>query len=167
MRGLTRWLVHRHTDMPGVEDYFDGYAVAGGRLAGLQVPVDVLAAADDPIIPVDTLHTLQLPAHSTLEIVEHGGHCGFIEGASLRGFARTWVAARLIAALEPQVPEGTTAAARRRPRCGERERREAMGLDVVEQPLDRDERGHRRRHERDGERIQSPTRRRPRRAQQS
>jgi len=101
MRGLTRWLVQRHTDMGGVEDYFDGYAVAGGRLADLKIPVSVLAAADDPIIPVDTLHALQLPAHSTLEIAEHGGHCGFIEGASLRGFAERWVGARLSAALEP------------------------------------------------------------------
>lgn len=100
MRGLTRWLVHRHTDMPDVEDYFNGYAVAGGRLAALQVPVSVLAAADDPIIPVDTLHALQLPAHSTLEIAEHGGHCGFIEGPTLRGFAERWVTARLLAAVD-------------------------------------------------------------------
>jgi predicted alpha/beta-fold hydrolase len=68
-------------------------------MAGLQVPVSVLAAADDPIIPVDTLQALQLPAHSTLEIAEHGGHCGFIEGPDLRGFAERWVAANLEAAL--------------------------------------------------------------------
>ena len=99
MRGLTRWLVESYTTLGGVEDYFDGYAVAGGRLANLQVPVSVLAAADDPIIPVDTLKQLQLPAHSTLEIAEHGGHCGFIEGPDLRGFAERWVASRLEAAL--------------------------------------------------------------------
>lgn len=99
MRSLTHWLVKKHTDMPGIDDYFDGYAVAGGRLSALQVPVSVLAAADDPIIPVDTLHALQLPAHSTLEIAEHGGHCGFIESFSLRGFAERWVGARLNDAL--------------------------------------------------------------------
>lgn len=102
MRGLTRWLVRQHTDMLGVEEYFNGYAVAGGRLASLQVPVSVLAAADDPIIPIDSLHALQLPAHSTLEVAEHGGHCGFIEGPSLRGFAERWVGLRLNEALEPQ-----------------------------------------------------------------
>ena len=99
MRALTHWLVKKHTDMPDVEDYFTGYAVAGGRLSALSVPVSVLAAADDPIIPVDTLHALQLPAHSSLEVAEHGGHCGFIEGPSLRGFAERWVAARLEEAL--------------------------------------------------------------------
>jgi len=100
MRSLTRWMVQQHTDMVDVEDYFNGYAVANGRLSALQVPVSVLAAADDPIIPIDTLQALQLPAHSLLEIAEHGGHCGFIEGASLRGFAERWVALRLHAALE-------------------------------------------------------------------
>ncbi|HMB57348.1 MAG TPA: alpha/beta fold hydrolase [Arenimonas sp.] len=99
MRGLTHWLVKRHTDKHDVEDYFAGYAVAGGRLAALQIPVSVLAAADDPVIPIDTLKALQLPAHSTLEIAEHGGHCGFIEGASLRGYSERWVAARLSAAI--------------------------------------------------------------------
>jgi predicted alpha/beta-fold hydrolase len=99
MRGLTDWLVRKYTDMKDIKEYFEGYAVAGGRLAGLQVPVSVLAAADDPIIPVITLQQLQLPAHSTLEIAEHGGHCGFIEGADLRSFAERWVGEKLVAAV--------------------------------------------------------------------
>ena len=99
MRGLTHWLVKRHTQMRDVEDYFSGYAVAGGRLSALQVPVSLLAAADDPIIPIETLEALQLPAHSTLEIAEHGGHCGFIESAALSGFAERWVVEQLDRAL--------------------------------------------------------------------
>lgn len=99
MRGLTRWLVERHTDKPDIEAYFTGYAVAGGRLRDLQVPVSVLAAADDPVIPIQGLQQLQLPAHSTLEIAEHGGHCGFIEGPGMRGYAESWIAARLAAAI--------------------------------------------------------------------
>lgn len=99
MRSLTRWLVLKHTDLADVEDYFEGYSVSGGRLASLQVPVSVLASADDPVIPVDTLRALQLPPHSRLDIAEHGGHCGFIEGPSLRGYAERWVAQRLIRAL--------------------------------------------------------------------
>ena len=100
MRGLTRWLVERHTAKADVEDYFDGYAVAGDRLAGLQVPVSVLAAADDPVIPVAGFPVLRLPAHSRLEIAEFGGHCGFLEGISLRGYAERWVTARLVAAAD-------------------------------------------------------------------
>jgi len=99
MRGLTHWLVRKYTDMGGIDEYFEGYAVAGGRLAQLQVPVSVLAAADDPIIPVITLQQLQLPEHSTLEIAEYGGHCGFIEGADMRSFAERWVAEKLVSAV--------------------------------------------------------------------
>ena len=98
MRSLTHWLVERHTTMAGVEEYFDGYAVAGERLAGLKVPVSVLASADDPVIPVDGFPRLTLPAHSTLEIADFGGHCGFLEGVNLRGYAERWVAERLAAA---------------------------------------------------------------------
>src|SRR4029079_16613353 len=36
MRGLTDWLVRQHTDMGGVDNYFDGYTIAERRLA--QVP---------------------------------------------------------------------------------------------------------------------------------
>lgn len=109
LRGLTRWLVERHTDKGSLENYFDGYAIAGGRLSNLRVPVSVLAAADDPVIPVDTVRALQLPAHSRLEIAEHGGHCGFIEGSDLRGYSERWVAARLEEALGENPP--TTQAA--------------------------------------------------------
>ena len=99
MRGLTHWLVRKYTNMKGIDEYFEGYAVAGGRLAELQVPVSVLAAADDPIIPVITLQQLHLPAHSSLEIAEYGGHCGFIEGADLRSFAERWVGGKLVDAV--------------------------------------------------------------------
>lgn len=100
MRGLTRWMVQRHTTMAGIEEYFDGYSVAGDRLATLQVPVNVLASADDPVIPAEGFPLLQLPAHSTLEIADFGGHCGFLEGADLRGYAERWVAARIEAAAD-------------------------------------------------------------------
>ena len=100
MRGLTGWMVKRHTTLAGIEDYFDGYNIGGGRLAPLQVPVSVLAAADDPVIPVGDFPALRLPAHSTLQIADFGGHCGFIEGAGLRGYAERWVADRLEAAVD-------------------------------------------------------------------
>ena len=98
MRGLTHWMVRKHTTMAGIEEYFDGYSVAGDRLARLQVPVSVLASRDDPVIPADGFPNLALPAHSTLEIADFGGHCGFLEGADLRGYAERWVASRLEAA---------------------------------------------------------------------
>src|SRR4249919_1958723 len=95
MRQLTEWLVQRHTDFGSLDAYFDGYSIAGERLAGLQVPVDVLMAQDDPVIPVAEFHALTLPANARLELARHGGHCGFLRNARLQGFAEDWVAARL------------------------------------------------------------------------
>jgi uncharacterized protein len=90
--------VLRHTGFGSLDAYFDGYSIAGERLARLQVPVDMLMAQDDPVIPVAEFHALTLPAHARLELARHGGHCGFLRNARLQGFAEDWVAERLAAA---------------------------------------------------------------------
>jgi predicted alpha/beta-fold hydrolase len=99
MRELTRWMVERHTDFDTLDDYFNGYSVAGDRLAALTVPADLLTAEDDPVIPVGEFHALGLPAGAAIEIAGHGGHCGFLRNASLDGYAEGWVTAKLSAAL--------------------------------------------------------------------
>jgi len=95
MRQLTEWLVRRHTDLGSIEAYFDGYSIAGDRLRALQVPVHVLMAADDPVIPVDGFHGLALPASARVEIQPWGGHCGFLEDLAGSGYGERWVASRL------------------------------------------------------------------------
>ena len=100
MRELTRWMVERHTDFDTLDDYFNGYSIAGDRLAGLDVPADLLTSGDDPVIPVAEFHALRLPDIAKIEIAQWGGHCGFLETARLDGYAERWVAARLSAALD-------------------------------------------------------------------
>lgn len=95
MRDLTAWLVERHTDFGDIEAYFDGYSIAGDRLGALQVPADILMAQDDPVIPVEEFRGLSLPPSAHMEIARWGGHCGFLTGARLDGFAEQWVAERL------------------------------------------------------------------------
>jgi hypothetical protein len=98
MRELTDWLVQRHTDFGSLDNYFDGYTIAGERLAELQVPADLLMSEDDPVIPVEDFRALRLPALCSLEIAPWGGHCGFLENARLESFAERWVAERLASA---------------------------------------------------------------------
>ncbi|HEY5852025.1 MAG TPA: alpha/beta fold hydrolase [Lysobacter sp.] len=100
MRPLTQWMVERHTDFGTLERYFDGYSIAGDRLSALQVPASILMAQDDPVIPVDGFHALTLPGSARLEIAPWGGHCGFLESASLDGFAERWIAQRMLDAAQ-------------------------------------------------------------------
>lgn len=104
LRNLTAWMVERYTDLGLLENYLDGYAVSGDRLAALQIPVSILTAEDDPVIPVEAFRQLQLPAHCRLEIASFGGHCGFLEDFALEGFAEKWVCERLL-----EVATGTIA----------------------------------------------------------
>lgn len=100
MRDLTAWMVERHTDFGDLDRYFEGYSIAGERLAGLQVHADILMAEDDPVIPVAEFGALALPPTARLDIAHWGGHCGFLENARLEGFAERWVAERLTAGRE-------------------------------------------------------------------
>ncbi|MCA1714286.1 MAG: alpha/beta hydrolase, partial [Gammaproteobacteria bacterium] len=101
MREMTRWLVERQTEFASLEAYFDGYNLAGTRLAALPVPVSILTSVDDPVIPVEDFRALALPASATLAIARWGGHCGFLRNARLDGFAEHWIAARLATAAGP------------------------------------------------------------------
>jgi predicted alpha/beta-fold hydrolase len=104
MRELTEWLVQRHTDFGTIDNYFDGYSIAGDRLARLAVPADILMSADDPVIPVEDFHDLVLAPGTTLEIARWGGHCGFLENIRMEGFSERWTAQRLARAIEAGQP---------------------------------------------------------------
>jgi len=96
VRALTEWMVERHTDFDTIDEYFEGYSVAGERLAALEVPADVLMSRDDPVIPyADFLRWHPSPLVHR-EIARFGGHCGFIENAACDGFGEKWVAQRLV-----------------------------------------------------------------------
>ncbi|MEO6365331.1 MAG: alpha/beta fold hydrolase [Luteimonas sp.] len=99
LRDLTRWLVEQHTEFESLDAYFDGYNIAGERMAQLEVPVSILTSEDDPVIPVADFRNWRLPPHAHLDIARWGGHCGFLLNARLDGFAERWVADRLSAAV--------------------------------------------------------------------
>jgi predicted alpha/beta-fold hydrolase len=96
MRSLTRDVIFPHSGFTTLHDFFNSYSLTGERLSQLRVPVSILAAADDPVVPATEFRQLSLPVHSHLEISTWGGHCGFIVDSSLAGFAERWVSARLL-----------------------------------------------------------------------
>lgn len=95
VRELTRWMVEHETDFGTLENYLDGYSLAGDRLANLAVPANILMAQDDPVIPFADFADWQLPPIARLEVARWGGHCGFIENAQCDGFGERWVTDRL------------------------------------------------------------------------
>lgn len=99
MRALTAWMVRNNTDFADLDAYFDGYCIAGDRLQALQLPAHVLMAEDDPVIPLTQFHRIASFPKVNVELARHGGHCGFIESASLDGYAERWVADKLTGSL--------------------------------------------------------------------
>ncbi|MHB8678520.1 MAG: YheT family hydrolase [Rudaea sp.] len=95
LRDLTRNLVERHTEFDTLENYLDGYSIAGDTLAALRIPANILTAEDDPVIPVENFRALKLAPATELTIVPHGGHCGFIRDFSLRSWAEDFILAQM------------------------------------------------------------------------
>ncbi|MCK9489538.1 MAG: alpha/beta fold hydrolase [Xanthomonadales bacterium] len=93
MRALTTELIQRYSEFDSLAAYLDGYSLAGERLADLAVATDIVTALDDPIIPVAEFHRLRLPACARLHLVDHGGHCGFLENWRLQGWGERFVLA--------------------------------------------------------------------------
>lgn len=95
LRELTRVLVERHTDFGTLDRYLDGYSIAGSRLAGLQVPAAVLAARDDPVIPVADFTDLADHSMIRLDLSDHGGHCGFLTATGLGSYCSGYLVRQL------------------------------------------------------------------------
>jgi predicted alpha/beta-fold hydrolase len=96
LRGLTAELIRRFTEFGSLEEYLDGYSIAGQRLAGLDVPATIITSLDDPIIPADALGRLARPAALRVVVTRYGGHCGFLD----RLTGPTWVERRILAELD-------------------------------------------------------------------
>ena len=100
---LNRIFVPRHTIYSEVGDYFAAYALVGDRLAKLEVPAVIIAAEDDPIIPVDDLGRIKPAETLRVERYRYGGHCGFIENLG----AQSWIEGRMLQILAQNRSRGS------------------------------------------------------------
>jgi predicted alpha/beta-fold hydrolase len=99
MANLTRMTDHLarvYGGFPTLEAYLRGYAVVDGALAALSVPTRIIAAADDPIIPVADLSRLPSLPVLSVQRTDFGGHCGFFDGGRDGG----WVEREVLAMLQ-------------------------------------------------------------------
>jgi uncharacterized protein len=79
--------------------YLRGYAVTGNALANLAVPTRIIAAADDPVIPIEDLADVAVTKALSVDVFPHGGHCAFIEDYRLRSWLDRAVLEELESAL--------------------------------------------------------------------
>ncbi len=93
---LNRLFIPRHTIYSEVDDYFAAYALVGDRLSCMAMPAYLIAAEDDPIIPVDDLARIGPNENLHIETHRYGGHCGFLENLA----ARSWVEQRILELVE-------------------------------------------------------------------
>ena len=84
--GITEKLLPRYSPYGRMEDYFNAYRVDPDDLVRCPVPIEVITARDDGMIPESDVRRLRLPAHSRVIVHDHGGHNGFFQ--SLMG--PTW-----------------------------------------------------------------------------
>ena len=103
LRGMTDYFVCNYTEFPDLESYLHGYAVTGGRLAGLEVPTEILLADDDPVIPVRDVAGLARTPALTVRRSRYGGHCGFIADYRLSSWLDEYVARVFGATNSPHV----------------------------------------------------------------
>jgi len=89
----------------GYRDAADYYAraSAGPHVASVERPALILTAADDPMIPLDSVASWPLPASGVVrrEITPTGGHAGFVGPTVALG--RFWAAERVMAFLSALV----------------------------------------------------------------
>jgi len=91
--GMTDLMIERYSDYGSASDYFRNYALLGDALRDVPVPTTIIAAKDDPIIPVEDFYGLTLNSHVDLIVHRYGGHNGFLETPS----GRAWYEGKMIA----------------------------------------------------------------------
>ena len=77
IRQMSDWLIRQSDRFSNVDEYLNAYSVQPGEFADLSVPLTILTADNDPIIPAGDIASL--PSHPLLQlhILRYGGHVGY------------------------------------------------------------------------------------------
>jgi uncharacterized protein len=104
LRTVREWDERVTAPLGGYRDGAQYYArsSAGPWLAHIRQPTLILNAADDPIIPIESVTGVALPASGLVrrEVVRTGGHVGFVAPTCAPG--RFWAAERVQSFLEEE-----------------------------------------------------------------
>jgi predicted alpha/beta-fold hydrolase len=93
----------RYGGYTGAEDYYERSS-AGPWLSRIDRPTLVLAAQDDPMIPIESILPFASSGAVTREYSRTGGHVGFLGEAEAPG--HFWAAERILSFLGDHLPHG-------------------------------------------------------------
>jgi uncharacterized protein len=96
LTATTEFFATRYARFPDLQSYLNGYAITGDALSRLTVPARLIAAADDPVIPIADLEDLARTPALSIDVLARGGHCAFLEDYGLR----SWLDRAVLAELE-------------------------------------------------------------------
>ena len=96
LRERTDYFATRYYEFDSLEDYFEGYSIAGNRLAAIEVPTTILTSEDDPVVPVSDFESLPENVNIELLVASYGGHCAFLKNWKMDSWADDLILDRLL-----------------------------------------------------------------------
>jgi len=96
LRERTGYLATRHYEFESLDQYFDGYSVAGDRLKNIKIPTTILTSEDDMVVPVSDF--VDLPDNENIELLvtRYGGHCAFLKNWKMESLADDIIVERVL-----------------------------------------------------------------------
>ena len=76
---MTELTITRYTDYPDAMTYFASYAIAPDDLKDCPAALTIIAAKDDPVVPMHLCESLTLNDKARLFMWDYGGHNGFFD----------------------------------------------------------------------------------------
>ena len=104
LRQRTDYFATRYYDFDSLDDYFEGYSIAGDRLASITIPTTILTSVDDPVVPVSDFNSLPDNENIELLVADYGGHCAFLKNWKMESWADDLVVQRMLHNAETSPP---------------------------------------------------------------
>ena len=75
---VTDYIIPKYSPFEDHREYFGTYTLLRNVFSTLSIPVTIITAEDDPVIPINDFYELRDHDKLNLCIQRYGGHCGFL-----------------------------------------------------------------------------------------
>jgi predicted alpha/beta-fold hydrolase len=96
LRERTGYLATRYYEFKTLDDYFEGYSIAGDRLKAVTMPTTILTSEDDMVVPVSDFRDLPDNENIELLVTRYGGHCAFLKNWKMESMADDVIVDRVL-----------------------------------------------------------------------